>query len=61
MTVHFENGENVVVAKFELVFTQYWHNLKTIESTTITYSVQSLQEFDVKEMYVNVKNRIASL
>ena len=32
MPAHFENGENVTVAKFEPVFTRYRNNLKTVES-----------------------------
>ena len=30
MPAHFENGENVTVGKFELAFTRYRHDLKTI-------------------------------
>ena len=40
--------KNVTVAKFELAFTRYRHNLKTTENSTVTSSVQSLQELDVK-------------
>ena len=42
--------KNVSVAKFELAFTRYRHNLKTIENLTVTDSVQSLQEFDAKNL-----------
>ena len=46
----------MTVAKFELAFTRYRHNLKMIENSTLTNSVQSLQEFDAKEMYLHLKN-----
>ena len=39
----------MTVAKFGLAFTWYLLNLKTIENSTVTDSVQSLQEFDAKE------------
>ena len=37
-------------AKVMLALTRYQYNLKTIESATLTNSVQSLQEFDAKEL-----------
>ena len=45
---HFENGENVTVAKFELAFTRYRNYLKTVRNLTVN---NSLQDFDAKEMY----------
>ena len=53
MPAHFENGENVTVAKFELVFTQYRNNLKTVQNFTVN---NSLQDFDAKEIYLRPKN-----
>ena len=52
--------KNVTVAKFELAFTRRQHNLKTIEDSTVKNSVPSLQEFDAKEMYLHLKNRLTS-
>ena len=46
--------KTVTIAKFELSFTRYRHNLKMIENSTVTNSVQSLQEFDAREMYLRV-------
>ena len=42
MPVYYENDEKCDVSKFELAFTRYRHNLKTIENSTITNSRQSL-------------------
>ena len=42
----------VTVAKFELALTRYLHYMKTIENSTVTNSVQSLQELDAKERNV---------
>ena len=30
MPAHFEKGKNVAAANFELAFTRYWNNLKTV-------------------------------
>ena len=35
MLAHFENGENVTAAKFELAFTRCRHNLKTVGKLTV--------------------------
>ena len=43
----------MTVAKFELAFTQCRNNLKTVGHSTVK---NSLQDFDVKEMYLNPKN-----
>ena len=42
-------AKNMMVAKSELTFTRYPRNLKTVEDSTVTNSLQS--EFDTKEMY----------
>ena len=57
MLAHFENGENVTVAKFELAFTQYRNNLKTVGNLMVK---NSLHDFDTKEMYLHSKNRPVS-
>ena len=49
--------KNVTVAKFELAFTRCRNNLKTGGNSTVK---NSLQEFDVKEMYLHPKNRSVS-
>ena len=54
MPAHFENAENVTVAKFELAFTRCQNNLKMIGNLTVKIS---LQDFDAKEMYLHSKNR----
>ena len=53
--------KNVTVANSELVFTRYLHNLNTIENTTVISSVQSLQEFDAKEMYLHLNNHMSKV
>ena len=50
----------MMMTKFELAFTRYGHNLKTIENSKVTNSVQSLQEFDVSDMYLHVKSLVPS-
>ena len=55
---HFENGEKVTVAKFELAFTRYRSNLKTVGNLMVK---KSLQSFDAKEKYVHPKNRPVSI
>ena len=47
----------MTVAKFELVSTRCQNNLKTVGSSTVK---NSLQDFDVKEMYLHPKNRSVS-
>ena len=47
-----KGAKNVTVAKFVLVLTRYQHNLKTTENSTVTDSVQSLQEFDAIDVYL---------
>ena len=51
MPAHFENGENVTVAKFELAFTRYQKNLKTVGNLAVR---NSLQDFDAIERYLSV-------
>ena len=46
--------KNMTVAKFELAFTRCRNNLKTVGTSTVK---NSLQDFDVKEMYLHPKNR----
>ena len=52
--------KNVTVAKFELDFKRCRHNLTTTEDSTVTSSVQSLQKFYIKELYLHLKSRLAS-
>ena len=59
MPAHFKSSENVTVANIGLAFTRCRHKLKTIENSTITNLVQSLQESDAKEMYPHLDNRSA--
>ena len=47
MPAQFENGENVMIANFELALTRYRHDLKTIRNFTVK---NSLQDVDAKEM-----------
>ena len=54
MPAHFEYDEKVTVAKFELAFTRCRNNLKMIGNLTVR---NSLQDFDVKEMFLLPKNR----
>ena len=61
MLAHFETVKQVKVAIFEVAFAQYRYNLKTIANSTLNNSVQSLKEFDAKEMYLHLKNRFVSL
>ena len=49
---------NVAAAKFELAFTRYRNNLKTVGNLD---GKNSLQDFDAKEMYLHRKNRSVSL
>ena len=42
-----KRSQKVRVAKFEVVFTQFWNNLKTIGNLTVKNSLQNL---DVKEI-----------
>ena len=49
MPAHFENDENMTVAKFELVFTRCRNNLKTVKLDA--------KDLDAKEMYLHLKNR----
>ena len=58
MPAHFENGEKVTVAKFELTFTRYRQNLNTEGYLAVK---DSLQDFDAKEMYLHPKNQLVSL
>ena len=48
---------NVTVAKFELAVTRCRNNLKTVGNLTVK---NSLQDSDVKEMYLHPKNRSVS-
>ena len=57
MPAHFENGENVTVAKFELAFTRCRNDLKTVGNLPVKIS---LQGFDAKEVCLNPKNRSVS-
>ena len=49
--------KNVTVTKFELAFTRCRNNLKTVRNLTVR---NSLQDFDVKEMHLQPKNRSVS-
>ena len=49
--------KNVTVAKFELAFTRCRNKLKTVGNLPVK---SSLQDFDVKEMYLHYKNRSVS-
>ena len=42
MPAHFENGEKVMAAKFELVFTRYRHNLKIVGNLTVKTRCRTL-------------------
>ena len=53
MPAHFESGENVTVAEFELAFTRCRNNLKTVRDLTVR---DSLQDFDAIERYLNPKS-----
>ena len=44
----------MTVAKFELAFTRYRNNLKTVVNLD---GKKSLQDFDAKEVYLHRKNR----
>ena len=57
MPAHFENDEKVTVAKFELAFTRCRNDLKTVGNLPVK---SSLQDFDVKEVCLNPKNRSVS-
>ena len=50
--------KNVTVAKFERAFTRYRHNLKTVGNLKLK---DSLQDFDAKEMYLHLENRLVSI
>ena len=56
MPAHFENDEKCDGAKFELVFTRYRQNLKTVGNLTAINPLQARQEFDVNEMYLHLEN-----
>ena len=56
MPAHLEKSENVMVAKFELLFTRYWNNLKTVGTLT---GKNSLQDFNAKEMYTAKNTKIS--
>ena len=60
MLAQFEKGENVTVAKFGLAFTRYRQNLKMTGNSTEKNTVQTLPEFDTKEMYLHLKDYLAS-
>ena len=47
----------MTAAKFELAFTRYRHNLKTVGNLPVK---SSLQDFDAKEVCLNPKNRSVS-
>ena len=53
MPTHFENGEKCDGSKFELAFTRYRRNLKTVGNLMVE---DSLQGFDAKEMDIHPKN-----
>ena len=57
MPAHFENDEKCDGSKFELAFTRYRSNLKTVGNLPVK---SSLQDFDVKEVCLNSKNRPVS-
>ena len=57
MLAHFENGEDVTVAKFELAFTRCRNNLKTVGDLMVE---NSLQGFDAEEAYIHPRNRSVS-
>ena len=46
--------KNGTGAKFELAFLRYRHNLETTENSTVTKSMQPLQRFDAKEIYLHI-------
>ena len=50
-----KTAKNVTVVKFEVAFTRYRHNMKTIENSMAINSVQSVLELDAKEMYLHLK------
>ena len=50
--------KKVTAAKFELAFTRYLHNLKTVGNLTVT---NSFVDFDAKEKYLHPKNRPVSI
>ena len=52
--------QNVMIVQFGLTFKRYGQNFKTIESSTVTNTAQFLQEFDAKEMDLDLTNRVAS-
>ena len=54
----FKTVNNVTVANLELAFTRYRQSLKTMENSTVTNSVESLQEFDA--IYLHLRSRLAS-
>ena len=58
MPGHFENGENVTVAKFQPAFTRCRNNVKTVGNLTVK---NSLQNVDAKEVYLHPENRSVSL
>ena len=47
----------MTAAKFELAFTRYPNNLKTVGNLMVK---NSLLDFDAKEMYLQSKNRSVS-
>ena len=49
--------KNVTVAKFELMFTRWQNNLKTVQNLKVKIP---LQDFDAKEVYLRPKNRSVS-
>ena len=42
LPAHFENGEKVTVAKFELAFTRHRHNLKTLGNLMVRSRCRTL-------------------
>ena len=55
MPAHFENAEKSDGSKIELAFSRDWQNLKTVGNLTVK---NSLQDFDVKEMYLHPSNQL---
>ena len=51
---------SVTVGKFELGFTRYWNNSKTVGNFTVINSLQSPQESGAKEMYLHLKTSSVS-
>ena len=55
---HLKMVTNVMVAKFELAFTQCWNDLKKVQNLMIK---KLLQDFDAKEMHLHPKNQPKSI